>query len=112
MRLATKLFAVTAVIGALVIVPVALAATATHTPARPKVGQIVKITVKGMKGGERVKAVESLPFGQQRTLYPRLRTSASGVIIISVKAQIKGKHSWTIKGRQSKRVAKTSYYVR
>ena len=112
MRPAIKLLLVLAVTGAIIVTPVALAATATHDPARPKAGQMVRITVKGMRGGEKVKAVELLPFGQKRTIYPKKATSSSGVIIIDVKAQIKGTHKWTITGRTSKRVAKTSYYVR
>jgi hypothetical protein len=111
MRL-VKLFTFTAIAAALVVTPVALAASATSTPSSVKIGHSVTIKVTGMKGGEKIKAVETLPFGQKRTIYPSQATSHSGVVILNVKAQVKGTHHWTITGRTSKRTAKTSYYVK
>jgi hypothetical protein len=65
-----------------------------------------------MKAGEKVKAGESAPVGQTRTLYPGKRVNATGVVLVRVKAQVKGKHTWTFTGRTSHRTAKTSYYVK
>jgi hypothetical protein len=84
-------------------------ATATATPSRAKVGKTVEILVKGMKSNERVKAVETAPFGQTRTLFARAGTG--GVLLVKVKAQIKGKHTWKFTGRTSHRTASTSYRV-
>ena len=112
----TKKFLVTgAAACALAATPVAVAAvgaTATATPTHPKVGKSVEMTIKGMKAGEKIKASELAPFGQTRTLYPAKRVNATGTIIVTVKAQVKGKHTWTFKGRTSRRTAKTYYVVR
>jgi ribosomal protein L22 len=100
---------------ALAATPIALAAggaTATATPTNPKVGKAVAMTVRGMKVNEKIKAAELAPFGQKRTLYPTKRVNATGTIVVTVKAQVKGKHTWTFTGRTSRRTAKTSYVVR
>jgi hypothetical protein len=110
-----KFLALAAIVCALAIAPVALGAgaTATATPTHPKVGKSVELKVTGLKPGERVKASELIADGlQKRTLYPKQRASAGGVIIVTVKAQVKGKHTWTFTGRQSHRKAKTFYVVR
>jgi hypothetical protein len=115
MSITPKKLLALAVVCALAIVPVAIAAgaTATATPTHPKVGKSVELKVTGLKAGERVKATELIADGlQKRTLYPRQRASTGGVIIVTVKAQVKGKHTWTFVGRQSHRTAKTFYVVR
>jgi hypothetical protein len=97
---------------ALAVTPVAVGAdgaTATATPKRAKEGKTVEMLVRGMRPNERVKAVESAPFGQTRTLYPR--AGAGGSLLVRVKAQVKGKHTWKFKGRRSKRTASTTYRV-
>ena len=98
------------VLGASSIAYAAGGATATSSPSRVKEGKTVELTVKGMKPSEKVKAVEQAPFGQKRTLYPR--AGKSGSLIVTVKAQVKGKHTWTFTGRQSHKTAKTSYTVK
>jgi hypothetical protein len=90
----------------------AVAATATATPTHPKLNTSVAMTIKGMKAGEKIKAAELAPFGQKRTLYPAKRVNAAGTIVVTVKAQVKGKHTWTFTGRTSRRTAKTSYVVK
>ena len=115
MGISNKFLVLVALLCALAIVPVALAAgaTATATPTHPKVGKSVELKVTGLKPGERMKAHELIADGgQTRTLYPRQRASSGGVIIVSVKAQVKGRHTWTFTGRQSHRKAKTYYVVR
>jgi hypothetical protein len=100
---------------ALTAAPIALAAggaTATATPTHPKVNKPVEMTVRGMKAGEKIKAAELAPLGQKRTLYPAKRVNAAGTIIVTVKAQVKGKHTWTFTGRTSHKTAKTSYVVK
>jgi hypothetical protein len=101
---------------ALALVPVALAAaglTITTTPSRPKVGAKVQMKVAGLKPSEKIKAVELIADGSQKTTYyPRQRASAGGVFVNTVKAQIKSKHTWTYTGRTSRRTGKTSYVVR
>jgi hypothetical protein len=100
---------------ALAATPIAVAAvgaTATTTPTHPKAGKSVQMTVKGMKAGEKIKAAELAPFGQKRTLYPKKRANATGTIIVTVTAEVKGKHTWTFTGRSSRRTAKTSYVVK
>ena len=49
---------------------------------------------------------------QARTLYPSQRASPSGVILVTAKAQVKGKHTWTFTGRTNHRTAKTTYVVK
>lgn len=96
-------------------VPTAFAAglTIKTTPVRPKTGQTVEMLIRGLKPGERVRARELIADGEQRrTLYPRRRANASGVLLVSVRAQIKGRHTWTFNGRQSRRTGKTYYIVR
>ena len=108
-----KFLAAAAAVCVLGATPIALAAggaTATVSPARVKEGKSVEMTVKGMKANERVKAAEAAPFGQKRTLYPR--AGSGGSLIVKVKAQIKGKHTWTFTGRSSHKSAKTSYIVK
>jgi hypothetical protein len=113
MGISHKFLALTAVVCALAITPIALGAggaTATSTPKIVKEGRTVEMLVKGMKASEKVKAAELAPFGQKRTLYPR--AGRGGSLIVRVKAQIKGKHTWTYTGRTSHRSVKTSYTVK
>jgi hypothetical protein len=115
MGISNKFLALIVVVCGLAIAPIAIAAgaTATATPTHPKVGKSVELKVTGLKPGERMKAHELIADGgQTRTLYPRQRASSGGVIIVSVKAQIKGRHTWTFTGRQSHRKAKTFYVVK
>src|SRR4051795_3332382 len=117
MGFTNKLFAVIAVLCAMAIAPVALAAsgaTATATPNHPKVGKAVELRINGLKPNERIKATEVIPAAgdQKRTLFPRQRASSGGVIIVSVKAQGKGRHNWTFVGRQSHKKASTHYVVK
>ena len=94
-------------------VAVAAGATATATPTRPKVGKSVELKVTGLKPGEKVKAHELISDGgQTRTFYPRQRVNTGGIIVVTVKAQIKGRHTWTFTGRTSRRKASTSYIVK
>jgi hypothetical protein len=114
MGISNKFLALVAFVCALAIAPVAMGAgaAATATPKNPKVGKAVELKVTGLKPGERMKAHELIADGgQTRTLFPRQRASAGGVIIVTVKAQIKGRHTWTFTGRQSHRKAKTYYTV-
>jgi hypothetical protein len=115
MVISKKFLALAAAVCALALVPVAFAAglTITTTPSHPKAGKNVQMKVSGLKPNEKVKAVELIADGQQKTTYfPKQRASAGGVFINSVKAQIKGKHTWTYTGRTSRRTAKTSYVVK
>ena len=110
-----KFLALAGAVCALAIAPVAYSAagaTATPSVSHVKVGHYVDITVRGMKPGEKVKAVETIPaIGQKRTpLYPK--AGHAGTLIVSVKSQIKGKHVWKFRGRQSGRTASTHYVVR
>src|SRR4051794_24559458 len=105
-----KFFAVIAVLCAVAVTPVALAAggaTATATPSHVKVGKAVELRVTGLKSGEKIKATEVIPAAgdQKRTLFPAKRVGSTGVIIVTVKAQVKGRHNWTFTGRQSHRTA-------
>jgi hypothetical protein len=94
-------------------VAIAVGATATATPTRPKVGKAVELKVAGLKPGEKIKAHELIADGQQtRTLYPSRRVNTAGTIVVTVKAQIKGRHTWTFTGRTSHRKATTSYIVK
>lgn len=108
-----KFPALAIVICALVIAPAAMAAslTITTTPKRAKVGHYVEMLIHGLKPGERVKGREVLPNTQVRTVYPRKRANGSGVLLVTVKAQIVGTHKWTFTGRQSHRRGSTSYIV-
>jgi hypothetical protein len=104
-----------AVLCALVTTPVAMAATSlkiTTTPARAKVGHNVEMLIHGLKPGEKVKGREVLPNTQVRTVYPTKRANASGVLMVTVKAQITGTHKWTFTGRTSHRKGATSYIVK
>jgi hypothetical protein len=116
MGISHKYLAVLATLFALVVAPVALGsggAKATATPTSVKVGKSVELKVTGLKAGERVKAAELIvATGQKRTLYPRQRASSAGVIIVTLRAQIKGRHKWTFTGRQSRRTAVTNYTVK
>jgi hypothetical protein len=108
-----KFLAAGAVLSALAVTPIAVAAggaTATAVPKVVKQNRSVEMTVKGMKPNEKVKAVEVAPFGQKRTLYPK--AGQGGSLVVKVKAQIKGKHTWTFTGRSSHKTAKTSYTVK
>jgi len=84
--------------------------TIKTTPTRAKVGSKVKMLVTGLKANERVKGVEKLPFGQTRTTH--FRAGHSGGLLVTVTAQIKGKHTWTFTGLSSHRSGTTRYYVR
>lgn len=112
MRFKIKFPAATAVALALATTSVALAGgvTVTTTPTKPRVGKTVSMLVRGMKPNEKVKAHEVAPGPQTRNLYPR--AGAGGALLVKVKAQIKGKHTWTFTGRQSHRSGKTAYYVK
>jgi hypothetical protein len=116
MGISHKYLAVLATLFALAITPVALGAggaRATATPTSAKVGKSVELKVTGLKASERVKAVELIvSTGQRTTYFPKQRASASGVIIVTVKAQEKGRHKWTFTGRQSRRTAVTNYTVK
>jgi len=110
-----KFLAVLAAVCALAVAPAALAAgaAATATPNHVKSGKSVQMKVTGLRAGEKVKASELIADGnQRRTLYPAQRASPSGVVIVTVKAEVKGKHTWTFTGRTSHRTAKTSYVVK
>jgi hypothetical protein len=112
MRFNMKFPAALAVAVALAVSSVALAggASVTTTPTSAKVGKTITMLVKGMKPNEKVKAHEVAPGPQTRNLYPR--AGAGGSLIVKVKAQLKGKHTWTFTGRQSHRSASTKYYVK
>jgi hypothetical protein len=114
MAISYKFLAAGAAVCAVATAPIALAAgvTATVTPSHPKAGKPVEMTVKGMKAAEKIKASELAPLGQKRTLYPAKRVNASGVIVMTVTAEVKGKHVWTFTGRTSRRTAKASYTVK
>jgi hypothetical protein len=110
-----KFLALCAMACALALVPVALAAglTITTTPSHPKSGAKVQMKISGLKPNEKIKAVELIADGSQKTTYyPRQRSSAGGVFVNTVRAQVKGKHTWTYTGRTSRRTGKTSYVVR
>ena len=110
-----KFLALAAVVCALALVPIALAAglTVKTTPTHPKRGAKVEMKVSGLKPGEKVRAVELIADGQQKTTYyPKQRASSGGVFINTVKAQVKGKHTWTYSGRTSRRKGATSYVVK
>ena len=112
MRFKMKFPAVVAVGLALAVSSVALGAgvTITTTPTKPRVGKTVQMLVRGMKPNEKVKAHEVAPGPQTRNLYPR--AGAGGSLLVKVKAQIKGKHTWTFTGRTSHRSGTTKYYVK
>src|SRR3954452_14155881 len=117
MGISNKFLAVLAAMCGLAIARVAWgagAATATATPSHVKGGKSVELKIAGLKPGERIRATEVIPAAgdQKRTLYPKQRASSGGVILVSVKAQIKGRHNWTFVGRQSHRKATTYYVVR
>ena len=117
MRTRHKFLALLAAMCALAVAPVALGAvraSATATPSHVRVGKQVELRITGLKPGERIKATEVIPAAgdQKRTLYPTQRASTTGVIVVFVKAQLKGRHNWTFVGRQSRRKASTFYVVR
>lgn len=110
-----KFLAVLAAVCALAVAPAALGAgaAAIATPNHVKSGKTVQLKVTGLKAGEKVKATELIADGSQtRTLYPSQRVSGNGVIMVAVKAQVKGKHTWTFTGRTSHRTARASYVVK
>jgi hypothetical protein len=112
-----KFLAVLAAVCALAIAPVALGAsgaTATATPSHVKAGKAVQLKISGLRAGERIKATEVIPAAgdQKRTLFPKQRASTTGVILVTVKAQVKGRHNWTFVGRSSHRKASTHYVVK
>jgi hypothetical protein len=86
--------------------------TIKTTPTHPKSGQNVSMLIHGLKPGERVKAKEFAPLGQTRTLFPRKRANANGVLLVQIQAQFKGKHRWVFTGRTSHRSGQTVYFVR
>ena len=108
-----KFLAAAGAVCALAVTPVALAsggASATATPSHQKQGRKVVIKVVGLKPKERVKATELIvQSGQKRTVYTR--AGSGGVLIDTVKAQVKGRHVWTFTGRSSHRKATTHYVV-
>ena len=116
MVISRKFFALMIVACALAIAPIAFAAglTVKTTPAHPKKGQMVQMKVSGLKPGEKVKAVLTLPNagGQKNTYFPKQKASSGGVFINTVRAQVKGKNVWTYTGRTSHRKGSTSYTVR
>jgi hypothetical protein len=115
MGISKKFLALGAVACALALVPVALAAglTIKTTPTHPKRGTKVEMKVSGLKPNEKIRAVEVIADGSQKTTYyPRQRASSGGVFVNTVRAQIKGKHTWTYTGRTSRRKGATSYIVR
>jgi hypothetical protein len=116
MGISYKFLAAGAAVCAVATAPIALAAgaaaTATATPTHPKAGKPVELTIKGMNAGEKIKASELAPLAQKRTLYPAKRVNATGVIVMTVTAEVKGKHVWTFTGRSSRRTAKASYTVK
>lgn len=112
-----KFLALLAAVCALAITPVAIGAvraSATATPSHVKAGKSVELRINGLKPGERIKATEVIPSqgDQKRTLYPSQRASTTGIIVVTVKAQLKGRHNWSFLGRQSHRKASTYYVVR
>lgn len=114
-RIPKKFVGLAAIVCALALASVAMAAglKVTATPTHPKSGKSVEMKVTGLKPGERVKAKELIADGgQTRTLYPKQRASSGGAIVVTVKAQVKGKHTWTFTGRQSHRTGKTFYVVK
>ena len=116
MGISNKFLAALALVCALAIAPIAYSATAltvTSTPSHVKVGKNVAMKIVGLKPGEKVKAVETIPStGQKRTLYPKQKASAGGVVINTVRAQVKGKHVWAYTGRTSHRKGSTHYVVK
>jgi hypothetical protein len=116
MRITTKFLAVLTVVCALVGAQVALASglTATATPSHLKQGKYLEIRITGLKPGEKIKALALIvSTGQKDTYYPKQRASTAGVIIVQhIKAQVKGKHVWTITGRTSHRKGKATYVVK
>jgi hypothetical protein len=116
MGISKKFLVLMALACALAIVPVAFAAglTVKTSPAHPKKGKMVEMKVSGLKPGEKVKAVLTLPDagGQKATYFPKQKASSGGVFINTVRAQVKGKNVWTYTGRTSHRKGSTSYRVR
>jgi hypothetical protein len=116
MSISNKFLALAAAVCALAVAPVALGAgraAVTVTPSHVNAGKYVQLKVTGLKPGEKVKVSELIADGaQKRTLYPSQRASATGVIIMSVKAQVNGRHTWTFTGRTSHHTATTHYVVR
>ena len=102
---------VAALVLAVAVAPaIASGLTIKTTPTRAKVGSKVKMLVTGLKANERVKGVEKLPFGQTRTTH--FRAGHSGGLLVTVTAQVKGKHVWTFTGQSSRRSGTTRYYVK
>jgi hypothetical protein len=115
MGISKKFLALAAAVCVLAVVPVAFAAglTIKTTPTHPKKGQMVTMKVSGLKPGERVKAVLVLGSGGQKaTYFPKQKASSGGVFINTVRAQVKGKNTWTYTGRTSRRHGTTSYTVK
>lgn len=114
MSMSRKIFAASAAAAALAITPVAIGAggaSATATPSHVKEGKKVTIKVTGMKPKEKVKSTELIvQSGQKRVLYPR--AGSTGVLIETLKAQVKGRHTVTFVGRTSHRKAKTQFVVK
>ena len=116
MPISNKFLAVVAALCALAVAPVAVGAgraAAIAAPGHVKAGKSVELKITGLRAGEKIKASELIADGaQRRTLYPGQRAGASGVILVKVKAEVKGRHTWTFTGRTSHRTAKTSYVVK
>jgi|1186.fasta_scaffold1161369_2 hypothetical protein len=115
MLISNKFLALTAAVCALAVAPVALGAghaAVNATPGHAHTGKYVQLKVTGLRDGEKVKVSERIADGgQKRTFYPSQRASAAGVILVRVKAQVKGRHTWTFTGRTSHRTATTHYVV-
>ncbi len=114
MGISRKFLALTALVCALALVPAALAAglTIKVTPTNhPKLGSKLQIKVSGFKANEKVKAVELLnQSGQKRTLNTKAGTT--GMLVVTLRAQVKGKHTWSFTGRSSHRSGSTYYVVK
>jgi hypothetical protein len=115
MSISNKFLALAAAVCALAVAPMALGAgraAVTATPGHVNAGKYVQLRLTGLRDGEKVKVSELIADGgQKRTLYPSQRASAVGVILMRVKAQVTGRHTWTFTGRTSHRTAKTHYVV-
>src|SRR5438067_1520867 len=87
--------------------------TIKTTPTHPKLHQKVVMNVKGLKPGEKVKAVLTIPAtGQKNAYFPSQRASSSGAFVNTVRTQVRGKNVWTYTGRTSHRKGSTFFIVR
>lgn len=111
MGISKKFLAALAIVCALAIVPVALGAglKITTTPSHPRIGTKVTMKVSHLKPRERVKVVSVIPSSGQKNTYFG-RAGSTGMLINTVRAQVKGRHNWTYTGMSSHRSG-TTYYV-